>query len=121
FMGVANIHTMRDSYFKYKKIMRSVQQNPSKDQKNWWRDIENSGWHRHIRSILVAAVLIVDHLIKKKESVVVHCSHGWDRTAQLVSIAALILDPFYRTIDGFQVLIEKEWIAYGHKFLDRIG
>ncbi|OBS77925.1 hypothetical protein A6R68_19686 [Neotoma lepida] len=36
-------------------------------------------------------------------SVLVHCSDGWDRTAQVCSVASLLLDPYYRTVKGFMV------------------
>lgn len=41
--------------------------------------------------------------MEEKVSVVVHCSDGWDRTAQTCSLAGIMLDPYYRTIHGFQV------------------
>ena len=37
-------------------------------------------------------------------SVLVHCSDGWDRTAQVCSTACVLLDPYYRTLRGLMVL-----------------
>ena len=32
-------------------------------------------------------------------SVLVHCTDGWDRTPQITSLAQILLDPYYRTIE----------------------
>ena len=53
--------------------------------------------------------------------VLVHCSDGWDRTPQIVSLAQLMLDPYYRSIDGFRTLVEICWLDFGHKMADRNG
>lgn len=68
------------------------------------------------QTVLAGAVRIADRIEGQKTSVVIHCSDGWDRTAQLSGLAMLMLDPYYRTIRGFEVLVEKEWICSGHKF-----
>ena len=53
--------------------------------------------------------------------VVGNCSDGWDRTSQLAALTELMLDPFYRTLEGFAICIEKEWLSYGHRFAERYG
>lgn len=66
--------------------------------------LESSQWLRHVRSVLEAAASVA-RAISRGSSVLVHCSDGWDRTAQVCFLACLMLDPFYRTVKGFQVLI----------------
>ena len=46
---------------------------------------------------------ITELIEKQKSSVLIHCTDGWDRTAQLSALSMLMLDPYYRTIIGFEV------------------
>lgn len=34
-------------------------------------------------------------------------------------MAQVLLDPYYRTIEGFCQLIEKEWLGFGYRFTHR--
>lgn len=43
------------------------------------------------------------------------------RTAQLASLAEIMMDPFYRTIEGLFIIIQKEWVSFGHQFSSRCG
>lgn len=66
----------------------------------------------HLHSILKGALTIATALDAGNPSLV-HCSDGWDRTSQLTSLAQLLLDPYYRTIQGFCRLVAKEWCSFG--------
>ena len=55
------------------------------------------------QTVLGGAVKVAEVIERQKSSVLVHCTDGWDRTAQLTALAMLMLDPFYRTIEGFEV------------------
>ena len=61
-------------------------------------------WRRCALSLMsLTPCICVLQAINDGVSVMVHCSDGWDRTAQVCSLASLMLDPYYRTISGFQV------------------
>ncbi|XP_060791935.1 myotubularin-related protein 1a isoform X2 [Neoarius graeffei] len=116
FLEIPNIHVMRESLRKLKEVVY-----PTIDEFHWHSAIDATHWLEYIKLLLAGAVRIADKVEGSKSSVVVHCSDGWDRTAQLTSLAMLMLDSYYRTLKGFQVLIEKEWISFGHKFASRVG
>jgi hypothetical protein len=80
--------------------------------------MEAKDWLYHLRCILIASNKTVN-LIEKSIPVLIHCSDGWDRTSQVSAISQILLDPFYRTMEGFSTLIEKDWISFGFKFQDR--
>ncbi|XP_078401927.1 phosphatidylinositol-3,5-bisphosphate 3-phosphatase MTMR2 isoform X1 [Cetorhinus maximus] len=116
FLDIHNIHVMRESLRKLKEIVY-----PNIEESHWLSNLESTHWLEHIKLILAGALRIADKVESGKTSVVVHCSDGWDRTAQLTSLAMLMLDSYYRTIRGFEVLIEKEWLSFGHRFQLRVG
>ncbi|XP_012673267.2 myotubularin isoform X1 [Clupea harengus] len=115
FLDIHNIHVMRESLKKLKDIVY-----PNVEEAHWLSSLESTHWLEHIKLVLSGAIQVADK-VSSGNSVVVHCSDGWDRTAQLTSLAMLMLDSHYRTLRGFQVLLEKEWISFGHKFASRIG
>ncbi|XP_060888088.1 myotubularin-related protein 1a isoform X4 [Labrus mixtus] len=116
FLEIPNIHVIRESLRKVKDAVY-----PTIDEAHWHSNIHQTHWLEYIRLLLAGAAKVADKLESGKTSVVVHCSDGWDRTAQLTSLSMLMLDSFYRTLPGFQVLLEKEWISFGHKFSARVG
>ncbi|KAL4604755.1 myotubularin-related protein 1 isoform X1 [Arapaima gigas] len=116
FLEIPNIHVMRESLRKLREVVY-----PSIDEAHWLSGVDSTHWLEYIRLLLAGAVRVADKLECGKTSVVVHCSDGWDRTAQLTSLAMLMLDSYYRTLRGFQVLLEKEWISFGHRFAARLG
>ncbi|XP_057216291.1 myotubularin-related protein 1b isoform X2 [Triplophysa rosa] len=116
FLEIPNIHVMRDSLRKLKEVVY-----PAIDQQHWFSSVDSTHWLEYIRLLLAGAVRIADRIESGKTSVVVHCSDGWDRTAQLTSLAMLVLDGHYRSLRGFQVLLEKEWLSFGHRFASRVG
>lgn len=116
FMGMANIHSIRNSFQSLRAVCSQIP-----DPGNWLSALESTRWLQHLSVMLKAATLVCSAVEREGRPVLVHCSDGWDRTPQIVALAKILLDPFYRTIEGFQALVETDWLDYGHKFADRCG
>lgn len=116
FMGMANIHAIRNSFQALRTVCSQIP-----DPGNWLSALESTRWLQHLSVMLKAATLVCSAVERDGRPVLVHCSDGWDRTPQIVALAKILLDPYYRTLEGFQLLVETEWLDYGHKFGDRCG
>ena len=116
FMNLPNIHSIRKSFHAVRQLYAS-----DADQYNWLSLVEGTRWLQHMSGLLRAAVTVASAIERDGRPVLVHCSDGWDRTPQIVALAQILLDPYYRTMEGFQILCEREWLDFGHKFADRCG
>ncbi|KAF7486605.1 myotubularin-related protein 10 [Marmota monax] len=55
----------------------------------------------------------------KLKQLCVNEEEGRDLSCLIASLVQVMLDPYFRTITGFQSLIQKEWVMAGFQFLDR--
>lgn len=127
FCDIGNIHFVRDLYCKlhqarHKRFLQK--QKPEDDFGTYSNQLKTEldaeqNWLQSLHSIITKSLDIVDEL--KKRNVLVHCSDGWDRTSQLCATSQLLVEPRYRTIEGFIHLIEKDFLYFGHKFEERLG
>ncbi|PFH61113.1 hypothetical protein XA68_18177 [Ophiocordyceps unilateralis] len=118
FLNIDNIHVMRNSLNKVVESLKDADISPLPPNREL---LHQSGWLRHVYNVLDGSAIIARRIGIKHSHVLIHCSDGWDRTSQLSALAQIMLDPYYRTLEGFIVLVEKDWLSFGHMFRLRSG
>ncbi|KAL7627094.1 phosphatidylinositol-3-phosphatase ymr1 [Parahypoxylon ruwenzoriense] len=118
YLNIENIHVMRESL---NTVIESLKDGDISRLPPNRELLVKSGWLKHITGILDGSALIARQVGIRHSHVLIHCSDGWDRTSQLSALSQLMLDPYYRTIEGFIVLVEKDWLSFGHMFAQRSG
>ena len=118
FCNIPNIHSVRGSCHKVYSTLAF--KNDTEDKKGKPKNRENGNWYDSI-VLLIKAAFQISEAIKDDNTVLIHCSDGWDRTTQLSCMSQLILEKRFRTLDGFICLIEKDWLSFGHQFRYRCG
>uniref|UniRef100_A0A8C2TQ29 Myotubularin related protein 11 n=1 Tax=Coturnix japonica TaxID=93934 RepID=A0A8C2TQ29_COTJA len=87
----------------------------------WLSALEGTRWLEHVRSCLRKAVEVASLLAGRRCSVVLQEPSDRDLGCLLASLVQLLLDPHSRSLHGFQSLIQREWVAMGHPFPQRLG
>ena len=100
YVNLDPIHMVKTSYY------RIIEAYIAGESKKFLKDVVESKWYEQVKYLLVGASVIAEYLLNER-NVLVHCGDGWDRTSQLCALAMLIIDPYFRTLDGFATLIEK--------------
>ncbi|XP_057399849.1 myotubularin-related protein 10 isoform X2 [Balaenoptera acutorostrata] len=112
-----NIQEIQAAFVKLKQLC--VNEPFEETEEKWLSSLENTRWLEYVRAFLKHSAELVYMLESKRLSVVLQEEEGRDLSCIVASLVQVMLDPYFRTITGFQSLIQKEWVMAGYPFLDR--
>ncbi|XP_047622826.1 myotubularin-related protein 10 isoform X2 [Phacochoerus africanus] len=112
-----NIQEIQAAFVKLKQLC--VNEPFEETEEKWLSSLENTRWLEYVRAFLKHSAELVYMLESKRLSVVLQEEEGRDLSCVVASLIQVMLDPYFRTIAGFQSLIQKEWVMAGYPFLDR--
>lgn len=120
-----NFPTSHDVKISFKKLLRVMCPSPavkSEGNLSFWGSVEDSKWLQQVSVLFFWEIRRCDFLVQVScvltrsceianlidlynSSVAICLEDGWDGTCQISSLVQILLDPFYRTLEGFKVCI----------------
>lgn len=85
--------------------------------------VEKTRWYKLIHKCIKTARRVERSLLHltadgyAAKNVLIYCQTGSGPSAVISSLSQLMLDPYYRTYEGFRALVTKEWVYFGHNFM----
>ncbi|XP_048224589.1 myotubularin-related protein 10 isoform X2 [Perognathus longimembris pacificus] len=112
-----NIQEIQAAFVKLKQLC--VNEPFEETEEKWLSSLESTRWLEYVRVFLKHSAELVYMLESKHLSVVLQEEEGRDLSCLVASLVQVMMDPYFRTITGFQSLVQKEWVMAGYQFLDR--
>ncbi|MCQ2818407.1 MAG: hypothetical protein MJ252_14160 [archaeon] len=117
FCNIDNIHAARNAL---KGIYSYMNSDNFNEDKNFMSKFDSTKWTEFI-FLLIKKSIQAAKAVRDGLSVLIHCSDGWDRASQMTAFTQVFIDPYFRTMEGYMVLIEKDFLSFGHQFKARNG
>ncbi|XP_064849541.1 myotubularin-related protein 10-like [Oncorhynchus masou masou] len=115
--NLPNIQDIQAAFVKVRQIC--VIEPFEESEEKWLSSMESSRWLEYVRAFLKHSAEVVYLLEGKHVSVILQEEEDRDLSCVVSSLVQLMLDPHFRSLTGFQSLVQKEWVMAGHRFLDR--
>ena len=115
--ALPNIQEIQAAFVKLKQLC--VNEPFEETEEKWLSSLESTRWLEYVRAFLKHSAELVYILESQRLSVVLQEEEGRDLSCLVASLIQVMMDPYFRTITGFQSLIQKEWVMAGYQFLDR--
>jgi hypothetical protein len=101
---------MKESTASLITLIQSLASNRAEEKEKWMAKVKATSYLRQIEGLLKQAMAIVEFISQGKS---VLLEEGPDPESSVVTailtLSLLVLDPYFRTFEGFQALIQLHW------------